>query len=199
MKKLPAAKITRLDIARTAGFDPALVRYYFGGKSKLIEAAALQASAELRDRQTANFAKAKTPRDKIAARIAGLLEVLFEDPSCYHLVIDRIIHGKSLQVRNMRHDLVHGTVEALKTAINEGVASGEFRRFDPRHLFLAMIGACGYPMAERAVFAELVGREPTRTDLDAYIKSIVELFLHGLEGNAIRRRPTTTTLVTNSS
>src|SRR5579863_9660691 len=77
MKKIPAAKITRLDIARTAGFDPALVRYYFGGKSKLIEAAALQASAELRDRQTANFAKAKTPHDKIAARIAGLLEVLF--------------------------------------------------------------------------------------------------------------------------
>ncbi len=138
-------------------------------------------------------------QNRRGARIAGLLEVLFEDPSFYHLVIDRIIHGKSLQVRNMRNDLVHGTVEALKTAINEGVASGEFRRFDPRHLFLAMIGACGYPMAERAVFAELVGREPTRTDLDAYIKSIVELFLHGLEGNAIRRRPTTTALVTNSS
>ncbi|WER50778.1 hypothetical protein CupriaWKF_30970 [Cupriavidus sp. WKF15] len=188
MKSVPPAEISRLDIARAAGCDPALVRYYFGSKSKLIEAAVLEASAELRDRQAAGFARARTPRAKIKARITGLLEVFYDDPSFYHLALERIIHGKSREVLDMRHDLMYGAVDALEEAINEGVATGEFRRFDPRHLFLAMVGACGYPMSERAVFAELIGKEPTRADLEAYTSSIVDLFLGGLETRPPARR-----------
>jgi len=56
-KTIPAGRITRLDIARAAGVDPALIRYYFGDKSKLLVAAVLQAGAELRERQERAFAE----------------------------------------------------------------------------------------------------------------------------------------------
>jgi hypothetical protein len=45
MKTTPPAQITRLDIARAAGVDPALIRYYFGNKSALVVAAVYQASS----------------------------------------------------------------------------------------------------------------------------------------------------------
>src|SRR5262245_5780132 len=60
MKTKPPAQITRLDIARVAGVDPGLIRYYFGDKSELIVAATLQVGAELRRQQVANFAKPGT-------------------------------------------------------------------------------------------------------------------------------------------
>jgi AcrR family transcriptional regulator len=188
MKVTPPAQITRLDIARAAGVDPALIRYYFGDKSQLIVAAALQAGMELRNRHLAHAGKPGSPSEKIRRRIAVLLETLFEDPSLHHLIIERIIHGKSKAARDFRHEMVFGTCNVLAGIIEEGVASGEFRRVNPRHLFLAIIGACSYPMAERALFADLVGAEPTRAHLDAYTDFVAELFLNGLTGPARRHK-----------
>jgi TetR/AcrR family transcriptional regulator len=188
MKATPPAQITRLDIARAAGVDPALVRYYFGDKSQLLVAAAMQAAGEMRERQVVNAAKPGSPSEKIRRRIAVLLETLFEDPSLHHLIIERIIHSKSKPARELRHDMVFGTCKELASIIEQGVASGEFRRVNPRHLFLAMIGACSFPMAERALFADLIGEEPTRAHLEAYAEFVTELFLGGLTGGARKRK-----------
>src|SRR5262252_8404775 len=65
MKVMPPGQITRLDIARAAGVDPALIRYYFGDKSKLIVAAVLQAGSQLRERQARGYAEGTSARDKI--------------------------------------------------------------------------------------------------------------------------------------
>ena len=182
MKVMPPGQITRLDIARAAGVDPALIRYYFGDKSKLIVAAVLDAGAELRDRQRANFAKGGSPSERLTRRIGVLLETLFEDPSLHHLIIERIIHGKSKEARQLREEMVYGTCKALAAIIEQGVESGEFRPVDPRFMFLVMVGACSYAMAERALFGELLGEEPTQAHVESYRDFVSELFLHGLKG-----------------
>ena len=179
-KTIPAGQITRLDIARAAGVDPALIRYYFGDKSALLVAAVLQAGAELRERQAQGSAEETTVRDKIRRRIFVLLETLYQDPSLHHLIIERIIHNKSKEARQLRHDMVHGTCKQLAAVINEGVATGEFRRVDPRHLFLATVGACSFPMAERALFEELMGGPITEAHLHAYARFVSDVFLDGL-------------------
>jgi AcrR family transcriptional regulator len=189
MKTKPPAQITRLDIARAAEVDPALIRYYFGDKSELIVAAVLEAGDELRQRQHASFARPGTPTEKIERRIGGLLETLFEDPSLHHLIIERIIHGKSKQARQLRHDMVFGSVKDLAATIEEGVKAGEFRRVDPSHLFLAMVGVCSYAMAERALFGELMGEAPTHAHLDSYKAFVIELFLNGLAATVKTRKP----------
>ena len=79
MKVMPPGQITRLDIARAAGVDPALIRYYFGDKSKLIVAAVLDAGAELRDRQRANFAKGGSPSERLTRRIGVLMSSREDD------------------------------------------------------------------------------------------------------------------------
>jgi AcrR family transcriptional regulator len=187
MKTTPPAQITRLDIARAAGVDPALIRYYFGNKSALVVAAVLQAGAELRDRQLSSSAQATSVVDNIRRRIVVLLETLYQDTSLHHLIIERIIHSNSKKARDLRQDMVFGSCEELAAIIEQGVAGGQLRRVDPRHLFLAMVGACSFPMAERALFAELMGGEPTRAQLDAYANFVVDLFLVGLTDNAGKR------------
>jgi TetR/AcrR family transcriptional regulator len=189
MKTTPLAQITRLDIARAAGVDPGLIRYYFGDKSKLIDAAVLQVGAELREQQASNFAKPERPGEKISRRLGTLLDTLFEDPSIHHLIIKSIIHGSSKEAHKVRDDMVYGTLKDLSAIIDQGVAEGEFRRVDPRFLFLAMVGACSHPMAERALFGELVGQEPNRQHLEQYKEFISQLFLHGLTGAPPKPKP----------
>jgi AcrR family transcriptional regulator len=182
MKTTPPAQITRLDIARAAGVDPGLIRYYFGDKSELIVAAVLQVGAELREQQAANVARAGTPSEKITRRIGTLLDTLFEDPSIHHLIIKSIIHGESKEARQLRDDMVHGGLKSLSAIIDQGVAEGEFRRVDPRFLFLAMVGVCSHPMAERELFGDLIGEEPTHRHLEKYKEFVSQLFLYGLAG-----------------
>jgi hypothetical protein len=149
----------------------------------------LQAGAELRERQHANFARPGSPSEKIERRIEVLLETLFEDPSLHHLIIERIIHGKSKQARKLRHEMVFGTCKDLSATIDDGVKTGEFRRVDPRHLFLAMVGVCSYAMTERALFGELMGEEPTRGHLESFKAFVTELFLNGLAATTKSRKP----------
>lgn len=188
MKSVPPGQITRLDIARAAGVDPALIRYYFGDKSALLVAAVLQAGAELRERQARGYAEATSVRDKVRQRIFILLETLYRDPSLHHLIIERIIHSKSKAARQLRHDLVYRTCNELAAVIEEGVAAGEFRRVDPRHLFLATVGACSFPMAERALFAELMGGSTSEAALRAYAGFVSDVFLDGLTSHKEEKR-----------
>jgi AcrR family transcriptional regulator len=197
VKTIPPGQITRLDIARAAGVDPALIRYYFGNKEALLATAVLEAGAQMRDRMRQDSAQGSSAADKIRRRMVALLEALYEDPSLHHLVIERIIHNYSKEARDFRHDLVFGACDNLASIIEEGVASGELRRVDPRHLFLAMIGACSFPMAERALFDELMGKETTRAHLDAYAGFVTEMFINGLAGPARKRKRESGALLEN--
>ena len=117
-----------------------------------------------------------------------LLETLYQDPSLHHLIIERIIHSKSKQARQLRHDLVYRTCDELAAVVGEGVATGEFRSVDHRHLFLATVGACSFPMAERALFAELMGGPTTQAQLRAYAEFVSDVFLDGLTKAPLRRK-----------
>ena len=57
---------------------------------------------------------------------------------------------------------MYGSCKALAAIIEQGVESGEFRPVDPRFLFLVMVGACSYAMAERALFGELLEKSRRR-------------------------------------
>jgi AcrR family transcriptional regulator len=188
VRTIPPGQITRLDIARAAGVDPALIRYYFGNKEELLVAAVLEAGKDLRSRMRQNTAQADSPADKLRRRMVTLLEILYEDPSLHHLIIERIIHNYSKQTREFRHDMVFGACKELASIIEQGVETGEMARVDPRHLFLAMIGACSFPTGERALFDELMGKAATRADLEAYTHFVTELFVNGLAAMSGKRK-----------
>ena len=78
----------------------------------------------------------------------------------------------------------------LAAIIEDGVASGELRKVDPRHLYLALVGACSFPTAVRTLFAELVDKAPDDSDVEAYADFVSKLFVEGLMPRARNgRRP----------
>lgn len=180
MRTMRPDQITRLDVSRAAGVDPALIRYYFGDKSALADEAVLQAGAELRARTSKSYAEGTSARERIRQRIFVLLETLYADPSLHHLIIEHIIHNKSEQARGIREEFIYRSCDELAAVIKEGVASGELLNVNPRHLFLATVGACSFPMGERALFSELMGGPTTDRDLRAYAQFVSDVFLDGL-------------------
>src|SRR5262245_45071444 len=68
LKEKPPTQITGLEIARAAGVDPALIRYYFKDRSTLFVAAAMQALSELRERHRVANVGAKSPSERLRRR-----------------------------------------------------------------------------------------------------------------------------------
>ena len=81
---IPPGQITRLDIARAAGVDPALIRYYFGDKSALFVTAVSRPALKCGNVRPRTLAKRDGSR-KVRRRIVVLLETLYQDPSLHHL------------------------------------------------------------------------------------------------------------------
>ena len=179
MKSKRPSQITRLDIARAAGADPNLVRYYFGDSTTLITAAVVQAGTELKERQAKTYSPDMPPPEKLRRRIVGLLEALYQDPYLHHVIVEEILHGKSKALRDIRDSLVNGTCVELDKILKEGFAAGLFRKVDGRHLFFAMVGACSYAMVERKLFKDIMGGL-NPTTVKAYAEFLADALLAGI-------------------
>lgn len=174
-------QITRLDIAQEAGVDPGLVRYYFGDTSELLLAAALEAANDLRLEQMRLAEVEGSPREKLAARIRGLVRTTSREPYMHHLFVDKIVSGDSPQVKEARAGMVTRGREELARIIGEGVRTGEMRPMDAGILYLAIVGATTFPVSERKLFAALLGRKEFReSDLELYVEGLIDLFMRGL-------------------
>lgn len=64
-------QVTMGEIARRAGVSPALAHHYFGGKDQLLLATMRHLLTELGEEVQARLARAKTPRERLAAVIRG--------------------------------------------------------------------------------------------------------------------------------
>ncbi len=179
MKSKRPGSLTRLDIARAAGADPNLIRYYFGDSATLITAAVVQAGTELKERMAKTYSTDMAPPERLRRRIRGLLEALYHDPYLHHIIVEEILRGKSKALRDIREALVNGTCEELDKILEEGFAAGLFRKVDGRHFFFAMVGACSYAMVERKLFKDIMGdlNPPTVT---AYADFLAEALLAGI-------------------
>ena len=187
MKTKPPAQITRLDIARAAEVDPALIRYYFGDKSELIVAAVLQAGAELRERQHANFAG----RGLRATSSNGASTSCWRRCSRTLRCITSLSSASSTASRRRPGNcgttwcLVHARI--CRHRSNKGLR--------PANFAASILATCSWNSrrvqlshGRAGLFGELMGEEPTQAHLERYKAFVTELFLNGLAASAKSRR-----------
>jgi AcrR family transcriptional regulator len=180
LQTTPPAALTRAAIARAAGVDPGLIRYYFGDTAALLAATTEAAARELRQRQRALTAQGRSPEESLRDRIRVLVETLHEAPYLHRLLLEQIVYGRSDAVRGVREELVHGALREWEAMLAQGIAEGRMRRVDVRHLLLAVIGMCSFPMTERPLFQELTGAPLTKEAARAYAESVASFVLDGL-------------------
>lgn len=188
LKSHRPSELSRTDIARLAGVDPGLIRYYFGNKDNLLLATTLQITAE-RGRRTAEAMQTvTTAKERFRAWIKVLVEVMAENPHYSQLLLEQIHYGTSAEARRIRRDLVATTYNELHGIVAAGEANGEFRVVDPNFLHLGLIGMCQFFFSRRPMLEELLGYRISADNMaslaDAYVDFVADVLINGLDARA---------------
>jgi AcrR family transcriptional regulator len=179
VKELPPARVTVSLIAKEAGVDPALVRYYFGDRSNLLLAVA---DSMLQD----------TPRPLAGeAEPAAVLEHSIRQTGrftnstkhIHRLMVDELADAKSVEVGRRLGEMNQGAVRAF-AELFESDKGATLRDMNPLFLHVALLGLFDFFVSAEPVVRHLV---PEGTDMNA-LASAYEDFVADLVLNGVRKR-----------
>ncbi|WP_277964550.1 TetR/AcrR family transcriptional regulator [Pseudomonas sp. RIT-To-2] len=171
--------LTLQDIARQVNVDPALIRYYFGGKDGLLRAATLQ----LLDVTQLGSQAPEDGQDvekMLYRRIRLIIDIGRQNPHFVQLVLREIYQGQDPQ-----------TGEALDTIAQRGVALSEallqarppvpgMPEIDARMLHVALVGACTFFATAQPLFNVLFTDSSDEALAQQYSRFLTDLLLRGL-------------------
>ena len=177
------ARITRFEIAREAGVDPALVRYYFGNKSALFNEVIRAVSAELAARRDA-LPRSGPVIDRLRAYLQVWLGVFVDNPHFHELVVEQVFYGdEDSRLRRLKK-FVERAYPELERLVAEGVASGELRDAEPRFVYLAIVALTEFFATASPLVEALFGKRGAAGKLRADYGD----FAAGLLIDGLRRR-----------
>ena len=175
LQELPPARVTLSLIAREAGVDPALVRYYFGDRSNLL--------LEVVDKmlEAARFEN-REGEDAVATLRGHIGEILRFTHSARHmqrLMIDELAEAKSTEVRSRHREMNVHAIGFYEKLMADG--GGELRSVDPMFLYITLIGIFDFFVSAEPMVRNVV---PEGTDMKALEKRfedfVVDLLVNGL-------------------
>ena len=177
LQELTPSQVTIAAIAREAGADPALVRYYFGSRENLLFEVA-QGISEAGPSE--DLSDALAPDDKIEAMIHRTFRFTRSAKYMQRLMAEELSGARSPEIRDKLREWQRIPVDTYQRLI-DGDAEGSLTRFDPLFLHLAVIGISDFFHSGEEVVKMLV---PEGTDLSAlerdYESFIAQLLLDGL-------------------
>lgn len=174
------ARITRHDIARAAGVDPALVRYYFGDKSAVFAEVIRVVTTELSDKRAA-LPTSGPVVDRLCAYLAVWLETFSANPHYHELVVEQVFYAESADGEARLERFVERAFPQLAALYAEGVASGELRAEEPRFVYLSVIALSEFFATAAPLVEVLFGRRGRAKRLrERYREFASRLLLDGL-------------------
>jgi AcrR family transcriptional regulator len=177
VEKLPPHKATISSIARNAGVDPALVRYYFKSREELLLAVIEEILA------TWKFSRpppSAGPAARLAAVVRDIADFALTVRSMQRLMVDECAGSKSAEVRRRVRELNAGAVNRWALMLHAERESGA-RATDPLFMHVAIIGMCEFFASAQAMIMPLVpaGIDSGRL-AELYKDFIVRLVLDGM-------------------
>jgi AcrR family transcriptional regulator len=186
----PPSRINRLEIARIAGVDPGLVRYYFGDKERLLHETAVRMVRELRDNRGIARRNQTSLREKLGAYVSHLVDVLHAYPFLHDLLLGQIARAGETQALDLRHDFIQEPFLEVKAIIDQAVADGQMRPVNVAFFYVAMIGMCSFPMRNRELLEQLIAAPTITPQIAAdYAKFVADLLLDGASVTRMAARP----------
>jgi AcrR family transcriptional regulator len=169
-------RVTVREVAKRAGVGPALVNYYFGGKSDLFAAIIEQVALETRER----LERVKQQSGPITERIRGFVrefvDAMAADPYLPRLLAEQVLFADDEVIDRFARELAAPNLAAIRNLLTEGIASGELREVDP-----SMVGVCLYFFLAARLVCRLFDLEKITPALaDDFAESTADLILHGL-------------------
>jgi AcrR family transcriptional regulator len=177
LEKTQPHNATISSIARSAGVDPALVRYYFSSREELLLAVIEDILANW---QQAHPPPASGPAARLAAEVRDMVDFALNVRSMQRLMVDECASSKSPEVRRRVRELNNGVVSRYALMLH---AEKESRTSstDPLFMHVALIGMCEFFAAAQAMIMPLVPEGISAEELaERYKDFIVRLVLDGM-------------------
>lgn len=180
LQELPPEQVTATAIARRAGGDPALVRYYFGNRTNLLLEVAQKIGSETHTEPPASG----HPPDLLADFIHATFRFTRSARNMQRLMLNELDSASSGEVRDgvRRWNQVPVDHYAAIKALDE---SGELVDFDPLFLHLAVVGISDFFITGGPLVKLLT---PEGTDMDDLARRYEE-FVERLLLDGLRKRP----------
>ena len=177
MEEVPPHQATVSSIARKAGVDPALVRYYFKNREQLL----LAVIENILDTWNASHpAPAASPATRLATQVGDMLDFSRGVRSMQRLMIDECAASRSAEVRRRVRDINAVKVDSFALLLHPEKATAKDST-DPLFLYIAIVGLCEFFAASQALIQPLAPEGVTADELAArYKKFIVRLVLDGM-------------------
>jgi AcrR family transcriptional regulator len=177
LDKLPPHEATISSIARSAGVDPALVRYYFKSREELLLAVIEDILATWK---FSHPPQAAGPSAKLAAVVRDIADFALNVRSMQRLLVDECAGAKSAEVRRRVRELNTGVVSRWALMLHAERESSS-RATDPLFMHVAIIGMCEFFAAAQAMIMPLVPDGMKADELaERYKDFIVRLVLDGM-------------------
>lgn len=176
LEKLPPHQVPNVMIARKAGVDPALVRYYFGNRAELVLAVVEHILATW---EASHPDPDAPPADRLAAHISYMLDFSRRMRSMQRLMIDELAEAKSPSVRARVRELQAGAVRYYAQFLRpEGAPENST---DSLFMHVAVIGLCEFFAAAQSMILPLAPKDIDGGELvQRYEKFIRQLVLDGI-------------------
>lgn len=175
LQTLPPAQVTIVAVAREAGVDPALIRYYFKNREALLLEAVRQL-ADVGDRERST----EPPLAALEEHIHRTFRFTRSAKYMQRLMIEELDCASSPEVLEQVREWNRDPVE-LYNAIRASDGGRELADFDPLFLHLAVIGISDFFVTGAPLIRLLVAPETDMTELgERYEAFVTRLLLSGL-------------------
>lgn len=147
-------------IATAAGSNERMIYYYFESKEGLYVAVLEAMYAQFAEREGSVDLSALQPAEAIRKLARSIWANLRANPQWLSLVNNENLHeGRYLARSNSLRVTIAPVVEQLRTTLERGAASGQFRQgIDPLDFYVTLVGMGYHVVSSRYTIASFTGR-----------------------------------------
>lgn len=176
VQEMPPARVTLALVARTAGVDPALIRYYFGSRENLLLAVVDRLLAGAPD----EAASSTGPLGFFERSVRNAARFTRSTKHVHRLMVDELADARSAQIRQRQGEMNRRAVDSISHVFKQDQGR-QLRPINPLFLHLALVGLFDFYASAQPVVRNLVRPGTDLEQLGRQFEDfVVDLLLNGV-------------------